>query len=88
MPTKKDLEELIIRVDERTKRIPEIEKHLGRINGTLSTQALEIMEASNTATNAEEKATSTRGYVDKLTICFISGGVALIGCVVALAVIK
>lgn len=36
MPSKKDYEELVIRVDERTKAIPKIEEHLVLINGSVA----------------------------------------------------
>ena len=81
MPTKKDYEEMIIRVDERTRAIPQIEAHLNKLNGGVS-------KALYDSSNAERKATSTRKYLDKLIVGIIAGGLVFISSIVVLAAQK
>ena len=78
MPTKKDFEEMIIRVDERTRAIPAIEEHLRLLNGG-------VTKALNDADSAKMWSVSTRRYLDKLTIAVIAAGITFVSSIVVIA---
>ena len=68
MATKRDLEELIIRVDERTKVIPNIESHLRELNGIISDTIVKLAKTSEIAENAKECADKTSKHFNELII--------------------
>lgn len=75
MATKKELEELIIRVDERTKVIPEINKHLVDINRSIEATNVKLAKTDVIAKQANKKADSLNRWL--IYICIIIVLVAL-----------
>ena len=55
MTTQEDYEELIISVDERTKAIPGIEKHLKTLNGSIADTNTKLAKTEQIAKDANKK---------------------------------
>jgi len=86
MATKKELEEIIIRVDERTKVIPGIEKHLRDLNGVVSDTIAKLAKTEQISKNSSSKADSNRHYLDKITIAVIASIITALGSIIAVAI--
>ena len=86
MATKKELEEIIIRVDERTKVIPGIEKHLRELNGAISDTIAKLAKTEQISKNSNNKADSNRHYLDKLTIAVIGAIITAVGSVIVVVI--
>ena len=70
MPTKREYEDMIVRVDERTKKIPLIEKHLKELNDSVA----EVTKAEGTsraiADQADRKADNNSRNFFRFLIAF------------------
>ena len=86
MPTKRELEDLIIRVDERTKSLPTIEVHLRTLNGTILVHATKIALAAAIAQEAKECADDNKKNFNKLTIGVLIALLSILGSIIGLIV--
>ena len=64
-------DELLIRLDERIEKLPEIERHLDKLNGSVNETNIKLAATSTIAKSADKKADGNRKYMDKLTIAVI-----------------
>lgn len=59
-------DKILIRIDERTRAIPRIEKHLSKLNGSVSEAMLKACLADDHAKEADRKAVSASSRHDSL----------------------
>lgn len=90
--SKKDLEEVVIRVDECMNgaggikdQLKDMDQKIDAMNVTVVTTLVSIGETKQIAIDAKEKADNNRKYIDKLNIAVIgSCGSAIIALIIAL----
>ena len=87
MTTKKELEELVIRVDERTKRIPLIEQHLKENNGHCEEAILAVSVTREIAEANRDNIKEVRRDISRRTIGIIIALITAIGGIVAAIVL-
>lgn len=68
MPSKKDYEDLIVRVDERTKAIPEIKEQLKQLNGRIADNARKIASTTEIAKATTNLSENTAKNLTRLII--------------------
>ena len=78
-PEKRD--EMLIRVDERTEKIPVIEKHLKDINGTIAETNIKLAKTEEIANEARDRAKTNSGRIDKITITAVAASIAALAAI-------
>lgn len=59
-------------IEERVKVLPSMDKHLGRLNGSISETNVKLASTTEIAKAADKKSDNNRRYLDKLTIALIA----------------
>ena len=90
MTTRKELEELIIRVDERTKVIPDINEHLRTLNGSVADVTRTASVNRAIADSAKDEAAAAQKSADNIgknfTRFLITFAICLLGIVFGIGV--
>jgi len=87
MATKSELLALIARVDERTKIIPEINKHLSELNHHIEATNVKLAKTDELAKGANTRAENNRHYMDKMTIAVMASIITALGSIIAIVVL-
>ena len=75
-------DEMLIRVDEQTKSLPMIEKHLEKLNDSVAETNIKLAKTDAIAKASYDHSQGNRRYLDRLTISVIIACVAALSAVV------
>jgi Tfp pilus assembly protein FimV len=79
--------EILAQIEERTRVLPEINKHLEKLNDSISQTNIKLAKTNAIAEAADRKADANRRYIDKASIAIGVSIITALGAIISVIII-